>query len=74
MTIYIFYYFDSHVYPTFPSFAHIGKQNLLESLVLLVILNQNQMFPMKAARPVHVLFNFARYEHLIHQLDSQNNA
>ena len=35
MNVYLFHYFDSHIYPIFPSFACIGKQNLLESLVLL---------------------------------------
>ena len=65
MSVYLFYYYF-HIYLIFASIACIGRQSLLESLVLLVILNQNQMLVMKLVRPVHALFNFVRYELLIH--------
>ena len=73
MNLYQFHYY-SPVYPIFASFVCIGIQNPLESLVLLVILNQNQMFVMKLIEPAHALSNFVRYELLNHQLDCQSNA
>ena len=62
----------SYLIPT--SFAVIDRQNPLESLVLPVIWNLNQMFVMKVIEFAHALSNFVKYGFLNYWLGCQNNA
>ena len=71
MSVYYYYYF---FYPIFLSFVGIDRQNHLESLVLSVIYNQNQMFVMKLVGLAIVLSSLVKYGFLSYQLSCQNNA
>ena len=64
--MYVYYFTIIQVYPIFTSFPRIGRENPLESFILLVNLKQNQMFVMKLVGPAHTLSNFVRYELLNH--------
>ena len=70
----VYYYHYSLFSLILASFVDIDRQNPLESLVLPVIQNQNQIFVMKLVGLAPMLCKFVKYGFLNYWLKCENNA